>query len=223
MNEAKAVSTSLAQHFRLSATDSPKDDEEEYLKHMSSVPYTQAVGSIMYYLMVSTRPDLAYAASMISRYMANPGRRHWEATKWTLRYLKGTQNAKLLFKQVETYLVEICGYVDSDYADDLDKRRSLSGYIFLCGGNLISRESTLQSVVALSSTKAEFIALLETIKEGLWLKDLLNDFGITQTCVRIYCDNQSVIYLSKNQQFHSKLSTLILNIILCKNKLKRSR
>ena len=59
-------------------------------------------------------------------------------------------------------------------------------------------------MVALSSTEAEFIALSEAIKEGIWLKGLLKDYGINQRTIKIYCDNQSAIHLSKNQQFHNR-------------------
>ena len=90
------------------------------------------------------------------------------------------------------------------YAGDLDKRRSLTGYCFLIGGNLLSWKASLQPVVALSSTKAKYIALSEAIKEAIWLKGLLKDFGLSQKIVKIYCHNQSTIHLSKNQQYHSR-------------------
>ncbi|KAL0377078.1 UNVERIFIED_CONTAM: Retrovirus-related Pol polyprotein from transposon TNT 1-94 [Sesamum calycinum] len=60
---------------------------------MKSVPYSNAIGSIMY-LMVSTRPDIAYAVRCLSRYMSNAGLPHWEALKWLLRYLKGSINTE---------------------------------------------------------------------------------------------------------------------------------
>lgn len=87
------------------------------------------------------------------------------------------------------------GYVDSDYAGDLDGRRSLTGYIFLLGENVISWKASLQTVVALSTTEAEFIALSEAVKEAIWLKGLLKGFRYKQQKVKIYCDNQSTIHL----------------------------
>lgn len=56
----------------------------------------------------------------------------------------------------------------------------------------------------MSTTEAEFIALSEAIKEGIWLKGLLHDFGVKQTTVRIFCDNQSTIFLTKNPQFNNR-------------------
>lgn len=163
LDNAKSVTTPLAHHFKLSASNSPKDQETEHKAFMSTVPYSQAVGSLMY-LMVSTRPDLSYATSLVSRYMSNPGKRHWEAIKWVLRYLNGTREATLHYRRNDLTANEVYGYVDSDFAGDLDRRRSLYGYFFLLGQNLLSWKATLQSVVALSTTEVKFIVLSEAIK-----------------------------------------------------------
>src|SRR4051812_49187032 len=95
---------------------------------MSSVPYSSTVGSIMY-ATVCTRPDISHAVSVVSRYMAYPERQHWKAVKWILRYLQGTADMGLIFdkKKMENSII---GFVDSDYAGGLDKRRSLTGYLF---------------------------------------------------------------------------------------------
>lgn len=87
LDNAKSVSVPLAQHFRLSKEQSPKNDEERI--EMLKIPYSNAVGSLMY-SMTCTRPDLAFAMSVISRYMSDPGKSHWEAVKWVIRYLKGS-------------------------------------------------------------------------------------------------------------------------------------
>ena len=87
---------------------------------------------------------------------------------------------------------------------DSDKRRSLTRYVFLYGPNLISWKETLQSIVALSTTEAEYIALAKAVKKGLWLKGLMMDFGVKQSIIKIFCDNQSVIHLSKNPLYHSR-------------------
>ncbi|WVZ86726.1 hypothetical protein U9M48_033465 [Paspalum notatum var. saurae] len=89
---------------------------------MSRVPYYSVVGSLMY-AMVCSRPDLSHALSVVSKYMANPGKEHWRAVQWIFRYLRGTSNACLQFGKSRDGLV---GYVDSDNAGDLDKRRSFT-------------------------------------------------------------------------------------------------
>ncbi|XP_038877001.1 secreted RxLR effector protein 161-like [Benincasa hispida] len=184
MDGAKLVRTPLVPLFKLSAANSPKSIDEDHINHMKVVPYSQDVGHLMY-LMTSTRSDLSYATSLVSRYMSSPSKRYWEATKWILRYLCSSKEARILYKHNDPSNDEMYGYMDADYAGDLDRRRSLSGYVFLCGNNLINSKASLQSIVALSTTEAKFIALSEVVKEGLWLKGLLNDFGITQARVRI--------------------------------------
>ncbi|KAL0441988.1 UNVERIFIED_CONTAM: Retrovirus-related Pol polyprotein from transposon TNT 1-94 [Sesamum radiatum] len=77
----------------LSKDQSPKSDSEKKL--MEKVPYSNAIGSVMY-LMVCTRPDIAYAVSCLSRYMSNAGPPHWEALKWLLRYLSGSTNTEYI-------------------------------------------------------------------------------------------------------------------------------
>ncbi|KAG8501609.1 hypothetical protein CXB51_003912 [Gossypium anomalum] len=86
MQSAKPVSTPLAAHFRLSSALYPQSDDE--IGYMSHVPYSNAMGSLMY-AMVCSHPDLSYAVSAVNRYMANPGKEHWKAVQWILRYLRG--------------------------------------------------------------------------------------------------------------------------------------
>ena len=201
MFDSKPVSTPLATHFKLSASLSPQTDEEE--RFMASVPYSSAVGSIMY-AMVCTRPDISQAVSVVSRYMANPGKTHWQAVKWILRYLRGTMNFGLIFDRDVDLSSKVTGFVDSDYAGDLDKRRSLTGYVFTLCGSAISWKATLQSTVALSTTEAEYMAAAEAVKEAIWLKGLVNDLGLKQDRISVFCDSQSAIHLTKNQMYHER-------------------
>ena len=85
--------------------------------------------------------------------MANSDKRHWKAAKWVLKYLKGSMNAQLVHKICLKELFELYGFVDTDYAGDLHKRRSLTRYCFLIGGNLLSWKASLQHVVWPSSNK----------------------------------------------------------------------
>jgi len=89
MAEARSVTSPLTGHFKLSSKQYPKSPVEE--EEMSRVPYASAVGSLMY-VMICTRPDLAYAVSTVSRFMSNPGKQHWEAVKWVLRYCEGLRD-----------------------------------------------------------------------------------------------------------------------------------
>ena len=200
MDKAKTVSTPLAPHFKLSAELSPQSDEEK--QQMSHIPYSSAVGSVMY-AMVCTRPDISHAVSVVSRYMSCPGKEHWQAVKWILRYLRGSADLCLVYDQSDC-TSSVTGYVDSDYAGDLDKRRSLTGYVFTYSGGAISWKAVLQSTVALSTTEAEYMALAEAVKEALWMKGLVSSLGLQQDFTVVFCDSQSAIHLTKNQMFHER-------------------
>ena len=110
----------------------------------------------------------------------------------------------LLYKKSEDSTERLIGYCDSDYCGDLDKRRSLTGYSFILFGNVISWKASLQSMVALSTTEVEFMALTEATKEALWLQGLIGEFGVKQDSVIILSDSQSVIHLTKNQGYHER-------------------
>ncbi|WZY77446.1 hypothetical protein YC2023_023830 [Brassica napus] len=105
--------------------------------------------------------DLAYAVGLVSRFMENPGRCHWVAVRWILRYLKGSSDVCLTFTKSEKFEIE--EFCDSDYSADLDRKRSISGYVFKVGDNTFSWRYTLQHVVGLSTTEAEYMALTERI------------------------------------------------------------
>ncbi|KAH9688523.1 Integrase catalytic domain-containing protein [Citrus sinensis] len=161
------------------------DAEREYILQ---VPYSNAVGSLMY-AMVCTTPNISHAVSIVSRYMHNPSKRQWQAVKWILRYIQKTMDVSLLFERDDTLGQGVIGYVDSDYVGDLDKRRSTTGYVFTFAGGPISWKSTLQSTVALSTTEAEYMAIVEAIKEAIWLQDLLENLGLAQEHINVYCDS----------------------------------
>ena len=133
--------------------------------------------------------------------MSNPGRPHWEAVKWIMRYLRGTTKLKLCFGKSDTMLVS---YTDADWAGDVDSRKSTSAYLVTYAGGAVLLQSKLQKCVALSTTEAEFIAATEASKELLWLKKFMKELGFDQGKYVLLCDNQSAIHLSKNASFHSR-------------------
>ncbi|KAG8480749.1 hypothetical protein CXB51_025125 [Gossypium anomalum] len=199
MQSAKPVSTPLAAHFRLSSTLSPQSDDE--IEYMSHVPYSSAVGSLMY-AMVCSRPDLSYAVNAVSRYMANSDKEHWKAVQWILRYLRGTTDVCLQFGRTKYGVI---GYVDADFAGDLDRRRSDTGYVFTIGGCAISWKATLQTTVALSTTEAEYMAITEACKEAIGLKGLFSELNEDLQISTVFCDSQSAIFLTKDQMFHERI------------------
>ena len=100
--------------------------------------------------------------------------------------------------------VNIQGYVEMDWVGDIDMRRSTSGYVFMGNGGAISWMSKRQSVIALSTTKAEYMAPTLACQEVVWLKRLCSDIGYDVGRITILCDNESVICLAKHPAFHAR-------------------
>ena len=172
MKNARLVGTPLAAHFKLSTELCPSDDKEK--EEMSKIPYASVVGSLMY-AMVCTRPNIAYSMGVVSRFLMNPSKQHWQAVKWILRYLKGTINYCLCFGHDETVLE---GFTDADMAGDMDTIKSTTGYLYTFAGAAVSWVSRLQRIVALSTTEAEYIAATKACKEMLWMQRFLEEIGI---------------------------------------------
>ncbi|OAE24922.1 hypothetical protein AXG93_2931s1660 [Marchantia polymorpha subsp. ruderalis] len=176
-------------------------ETEEEKKYMSRIPYASAVGSLMY-AMIYTRPDLAFAVCVVSQYMVNSRKEHWQAVKRIFTYLRGTSDIGLCYGNDTQCLV--VGYSDFDYAGDVDSMSSMTGYVFTLRGSVVSWKLTLQPTVTLSTTEAEYMALTEAAKEGIWLKGLVNDLGLHQDQALLYCDSLSAICLTKYQVHHEK-------------------
>ena len=134
MMDCKPVPTPIeSQHLTVAAVDYQPD------KHFHT-RYQSAVGSLMY-AMLGTRPDLAFAVSVVSRYSSKPNDSHWQAVKRIFRYIKGTLDLQLTFRGPLTALT---GYTDADWAGDQDTRRSTSGFVFNLGSGAISWSSKRQ-------------------------------------------------------------------------------
>ncbi|KAH9647652.1 hypothetical protein KPL70_025267 [Citrus sinensis] len=214
MTSCKPVMTPIATHFKLSSLQCPKTEEEKL--EMAKIPYANAVGCMMY-AMVLTRPDISYALSVVSRYMVSPGKEHWRAVKWVLRYLSGTLSHGLVYGKSGIKSEGIFGFVDSDFAGDLDRRRSLAGYLYMLDGCLINWKASLQHVVALSTTEVEYTAAAEAVKEALWMKGLIAELGVSQKTVDVFCDSSSAIYLSKNPAHHEKTKHVDIKLHFIRN------
>ena len=198
MQDCKPISTPLPVNFKLSSSMSPSSEAERM--EMSRVLYASAVGSLMF-AMICTRPDIAQAVGAVSRFMANPGKEHWNTVKRILRYIRGTSDAALCYGGSD---LTVRGYVDSDFAGDLDKRKSTTGYVFTLAGGAVSWVSKLQTVVALSTTEAEYMAATQACKESVWIQRLLEELGHKQEKITLFCDNQSALHIARNPAFHSR-------------------
>ncbi|XP_038990562.1 secreted RxLR effector protein 161-like [Hibiscus syriacus] len=129
--------------------------------------YQRLVGKFIY--LSHTRPDIAFGVSVISQYMHARKEKHLEAVYRMLRYLKGTTSKGLQFKKNTSCDIEL--YTYADWAGSVSDRRSTSGYCSYMWGNLMTWRSKKQSVMARSSTKAEYRALSHGICKGIGYKD----------------------------------------------------
>ena len=135
---------------------------------MSHVPYASAVGFLMYSI-VYTRPNISHAVGVLSRYMTTLGKEHWASIKRVFRYLCGMTNFTICHPR-NSKDVRVHGFVDSNWAGEIDGRRPTNGYVFRLFGGAISCMSRKQSMVALSSTEAENIIATHASKEAVWLQ-----------------------------------------------------
>ena len=144
---------------------------------MSSIPYINAVGALMY-LAVATRPDIAHTVSVLSRFNTNPGMAHWKAVKHLFRYIKGTMDYTLTYGPSSTPSKEKFEvYSDADHGGDPDQGKSTSAYAIKIGTGTVCWRSKLQPFVGLSTTEAEYVSAVFAGTEAIWVRHLLSELG----------------------------------------------
>ena len=209
INQSRFISTILSR-FGMSSCHgiaTPLDNRKLLVKaspELTSPPslqteYHALIGSLMYF-MIGTHLDLTYTVSMLSKFSSNPSNDHFFAAKQVFHYLQTTATLSLTFiMNQESHLK---GYLDSDWAGDIDDSKSTSCYLFTLCEAAICWKSRKQILIALSSTGVEYIALIEIAKEASWLRSLFADissyFNIEKsslqgTSIPIYADNPASI------------------------------
>ena len=207
--ECRTSKLPMAAGERLTKDLSPLTENE--INYMKTIPYREAVGSFMY-LMVGTRPDLSNFLREVSSHLCNPGMKHWEAVQKGLRYLKGTAHYGLTIgggKSVTTRMTNnediLKVYVDSDFSNCVDTRRSITGFAIYFVDSLISWCSRRQRSVTLSTTEAEYMAMAHALTQMIFLRQTLEEMEITQsTPVKILEDNKGCILLAKKQELNDR-------------------
>ncbi|KAK1631565.1 hypothetical protein QYE76_005880 [Lolium multiflorum] len=185
MDESKKGFLPMLPGKVLSKTQGPATAEER--ERMSQIPYASAVGSIMY-AMLCTRPDIAHAVSLTSRYQSDPGIEHWTAVKNILKYLKRTKDMFLCYGGDQELVVT--SYTDA-----------------------ISWASSKQCTVAKSSTESEYIAASEASSEAVWMKRFIVELGVVPSALDplvIYCDNMGAIANAQEPRSHKRLKHIKL-------------
>nr|XP_033511266.1 secreted RxLR effector protein 161-like [Nicotiana tomentosiformis] len=192
--------------------------ENEQIK---DIPYPSLIGSLMY-AQVCTRPGIAFAVGILGRYQSNSGLDHWKASKKVLRYLQGTKDFKLTYRYSD--LLEVIGYSDSDLGGCKDTSKSTSVYIALLAGGVVSWRSVKQTIVTTSTMEAEFIACYEDTSHALWLKKFIFGLKIVDSIsrpLRIFCDNSTVVFFSKNNKSGSRSKHIDIKYLMVRDYVKK--
>ncbi|GKC42726.1 putative retrotransposon protein [Tanacetum coccineum] len=177
---SKRGSISIQEKLRLSKSQGASTPAE--LKRMQNVPHASAVGSIMYDVRC-TRPDVAFAQNITSRFQQNPGDLHWTTVK---------------------NILKVSCYTDAGYLMDADDLKSQTGYVFVLNGGAVDWKSAKQSSFATSSAEAEYIAAFDASKEAVWVRKFIFGLGVIPTMkkkpINMYCDNTGAIAIANESR-----------------------
>ena len=175
-----------------------KEDGEE---KVDATLYRSLVGNLLY--LTATRPDIMFAASLLSRFMNSPSQIHFGAAKRVLRYIRGTTDFGIMYGRCCE--PKLKGYYDSDWGGCFDDMKSTSGYAFTLGSGIFSWVSKKQQSVAQSSAEAEYVSASLATSQAIWLRRIMEDFGEKQEeGTELFCDNKSAIAIAKNPVQHSR-------------------
>lgn len=189
MQDSNCVSTPMELNCKLTRQSELK---------LTSQPFREVLGSIMY-LMLATRPDLCFALGYPSRFQDCATDVHWNHLKRILRYLRGSKEMRLVYKRGNAK--PLIGYVDADWANDVDERKSTTGFIFQVFGNTVVWSSKKQGLVAMSTTEAEYVAASTATSEAIWLTTILEDLRIdSQKPITLFEDNAGCIFVARNPE-----------------------
>ncbi|UYV69157.1 hypothetical protein LAZ67_6002607 [Cordylochernes scorpioides] len=195
LQDAKGVSTPMETNLDLSVRKNRNSNER--------FPYRELIGGLSY-LSQRTRPDIAYAVGILSRYCDNYTRKHWEAGKRVLRYLKSTKDFGITYRSTGKPLI---AFSDASWASDIVDRKGVSGHLIILAGAPIIWRSTKQTVTALSTMESEYIALSSAVKDITWVRNLMEQLKMSSLIcgeTKVFCDNQAAISHAENYIDKSK-------------------
>ncbi|CAI7755823.1 unnamed protein product [Closterium sp. NIES-54] len=232
LNAAKYADT-IAKRFALTPTTistpyryTARNDKggSALLKPTSIRNYQKKLGCLLF-AAVTCRPDLSYSASQLATYLKKPEAEHLAELDRALHYFVSTPTIGLTYYKNATTPTKLIGYVDADHAGDSDNRRSRTGYIYrLEPIGPISWQSSKQELIALSSAEAEYIALCSATKEGLYLRELLEEAKLAQLpSFSLFCDNQSAIRIANKNGFANRTKHIALRYFFVKDEIEKGR
>ncbi|GAA5919063.1 hypothetical protein JCM5296_003827 [Sporobolomyces johnsonii] len=201
MTRSNAVATPLEPNKHLSK-------EGTTLTSATRRFYQEVLGKIMW-LAATTRPDLSTAAGILGQFSADPKEEHWTALKRVLRYLRGATHLGIQFggtnlKHLGVREGQLVGFSDADWSNDVDDSRSRSGYLFFLDGP-ISWASRKQTMVSLSTTEAEYLALNDAARHAIFLDEILSHLRVPHDhAITILEDNDGAEKLTSNPAYHPR-------------------
>lgn len=211
MGDCKPVDTPLASNLKLTKCI----DQNKF----TTKPYKELVGCLMY-ATVTSRPDICVAVNYFSGFQSCATDEHWCHLKRILRYIKGTLDMKLIFRRSDMNGI-LEGHVDSDWAGDVNDRKSLSGYVFRVYSSTVAWTTRKQTSVALSSAEAEYTALSVAVAEALWLRMLLKDLGRRMDePIVLMEDNQACIRIAEEEKPTKRLKHVDVRFHFVRNEIQ---
>jgi hypothetical protein len=178
-----------------------------------NVNYQALIGSLNY-LSILTCPNISFAVSKLSQFLENPGLSHFKAAMQVFRYLKGTMYRGLHFQRQDSH--NLRAFIDADWANCLDTRRSHTGFLVLRHSHLISWKLTKQATVSLSSTKAEYKSLADACKDVVWIQNLASEIlsDSSTSIATVHVDNRGAIDLALSQVSQNSFRTKHMDLRL---------
>ncbi|CAL2226248.1 unnamed protein product [Prunus armeniaca] len=191
---------------------------QEFIHVMTSEFEISLVGELNYFLglqikqshdgifrllyLTASRPDISCSVGVCARVQSDPKESHLFDVKRIIKYVSETVEFGLWY----TYdtCVNLVGYSDANWAGYSDDRKSTSWGVFYVGNNLVAWHSKKQNSVSLSTAEAEYVAARSCCTQLFWMRHILEDYGLAQSCFLIYCDNMSAIDISKNPVQYSR-------------------
>ncbi|GJS64974.1 retrotransposon protein, putative, ty1-copia subclass [Tanacetum coccineum] len=200
MENSKRGSIPMQEKLKLSKSQGASTPAE--VKRMHNVPYALAVGSIIYAVRC-TRPEVAFAQNITSRFQQNPGELHLTAVKNILKYLPNTKDMFLVYEGDIKLELRVSCYTNVGYLTDADDLKSQTGYVFVLNGGVVDWKSTKQSIFATLSAEAEYIDALDSSKEAVWVRKFISGLGVVPTIkelIKMYCDNTRAITIANESR-----------------------
>jgi len=187
-------------HKRTPAATHLKLTKDESAIYVDQSMYRSMIGSLLY--LTTSRLDITFVVGVCARYQAEPKLGHLTQVKRILKYINSTSDYGTLYSHNENS--KLMGYYDAIWAGSADNKKSTSRGCSFLANNLISWFSKKQNCVSLSTVEAEYIAAGSSCSQLVWMKQMLKEYNVEQDILTLYCDNLSVINISKNPIQHSR-------------------